>query len=549
MITQPRAQARPDAGGSSRRWWALIAIAASVVVVGLDLTVLSLALPTMAGALHATTGDLQWIVDSYSLVIAAAILPAGLLGDRYGRKKVLLAALVVFFAGSVWCAYSVSTGELIAARAVLGIGAAAIFPLALSVIPVMFGDEEKQKALAVMAAAIFISYPIGPILGGFLLDHFWWGSVFLINVPVVVIALAAVTILLPESRAGKRPSLDMPGIVISSAGLTALIYGFIKAGQDGWTDAAALAAIGAGAVVLAMFVAWERLATRRGGAQPLVDLPLFRLAGFRWGTVLMTLVSFAMFGLMFTAPLYFQDVRGASPLGSGVRMLPLIGGMLVGMIAGSRLSTPPPGPDGTPGTPPVSAKTATTAGFTLMAAGLAMGAFTGLGSTTGFAAAWIAITGLGLGLAMPSAMNAAIGPLTAERSGSGSALISAVRQVGATIGVAVLGTVLSNGYTSRLSLPRGLPASAAKAIQGSVAGGVEVAHKMGSAALLDMVRTAFIHGMDILLWSTGGIALASALIALAFLPRRAEAAAAEELLEDAPRETASSGTPGPGRAE
>ena len=180
---------------SARRWWAMAAISVSVLVVSLDLTVLSLALPTIAGTMHASTADLQWITDSYSLVIAALILPAGLLGDRYGRKKVLLAALVVFAASSVWCAYSASVGELIAARAALGIGAAAVFPMAISVIPVMFAEQERQKAISVMAGALFLSYPIGPIVGGFLLDHFWWGSVFLINVPVVVIALAAVTLL------------------------------------------------------------------------------------------------------------------------------------------------------------------------------------------------------------------------------------------------------------------------------------------------------------------------------------------------------------------
>jgi MFS transporter, DHA2 family, multidrug resistance protein len=504
---------------ASRRWWAMAAISVSVLVVGLDLTVLSLALPTIAASLHATTGDLQWITDSYTLVIAALILPAGLLGDRYGRKKVLLAALVVFVGTSVWCAYSVSVGELIAARAVLGVAAAAIFPLALSVIPVMFGEEERQRAISLMAAAIFVSYPIGPILGGFLLDHFWWGSVFLINVPVVAIALVAVTFLLPESRAEKRPSLDIPGIVISSAGLIGLTYGFIKAGEDGWTDGAALATIGAGVALLIAFVWWERLVTRRGSGQSLVDLPLFRVAGFRWGTILMTMVSFAMFGLFFTAPQYFQDVRGVTPLGSGIRLLPLVGGMVVGLTAGGRLTAPAKKPDGSPGAPLLSAKTAVTVGFLVMAIGLIMGAFTGLGSSTGFAAAWIAVTGLGLGMAMPSAMNAALSPLTGERSGSGSALISAVRQVGAAIGVAVLGTVISNGYTSRLHLG-GMPPAAAASVRSSIAGGVAVAQKLGSVPLLAEVRTAFIHGMDLMLWTCGGIAVVSALLALAFLPRR-----------------------------
>src|SRR3954471_19419660 len=193
-------------GNPARKWWALVAIAASVLVVGLDLTVLNLALPTIARDLNASTGDLQWISDSYSLVIAAAILPAGLLGDRYGRRRLLLIALVVFLLSSAACAYAASVGELIVARAVMGIGAAAVFPLALSVLPVLFSPQEMSRAVAVIAATTMLSFPIGPIVGGYLLDHFWWGSVFLINVPVVLIALVAVVFLLPESRSSTRPT-------------------------------------------------------------------------------------------------------------------------------------------------------------------------------------------------------------------------------------------------------------------------------------------------------------------------------------------------------
>src|SRR5215472_3860116 len=219
------------AGNPARKWWALIAIAASVLVVGLDLTVLNLALPTIATDLHASTGDLQWIADAYSLVLAAAMLPAGLLGDRLGRKKVLLVALVLFGASSAACAYATSVGELIAARAVLGIGAAAIFPLSLAIIPVLFAREEWLR-------------------------------------------------------------LDVVGVLLSSAGLVGLTYGFIQAGQDGWTDTAALAAIVAGAAVLGVFVAWESWLTRRAGSvRPLIELRLFRSAGFTWGTTLATLVS------------------------------------------------------------------------------------------------------------------------------------------------------------------------------------------------------------------------------------------------------------------
>ncbi len=509
-----------------RRWWALGALALSVLVVGLDLTVLNLALPTLAAELHASTSDLQWFIDSYSLVLAAALLPAGLLGDRFGRKKMLIAALVVFGVASLACAYSQSAGELVAARALLGLGAAVILPLSIAVIPVLFTPQERQKAIAVVMSAVFIGYPVGPLLGGWLLDNFWWGSVFLINVPVIALALIAVTLLMPESRSERRPRLDLAGVVISSLGLTSLTYGVIKAGQDGWSDGTALATIAAGAVILAAFVLWERRVSRRPDGQPLVQLSLFQSAGFTWGTILSTLVSFALFGILFAMPLYFRDVRGLDSFGAGVRLLPMIGGMVVGMIAGTRLQSPPkaarsePGqPDGAPFRPRVGAKALVTGGFAVMAAALASGALTSVHSGTGFGAAWFAVAGLGLGLAMPAAMNAALGALSAERSGAGSALITAFRQVGATMGAALLGTVLSSAYQAKLDLT-GLPAAAADAVRSGVSGGVEVARSLGSASLLRSVDIAFVHGMDVMLWCCAGIAVAAALLALAFLPRQ-----------------------------
>jgi EmrB/QacA subfamily drug resistance transporter len=506
--------------GGTRRWWALAAVAACVLVVGLDLTVLNLALPTIAGDLRASTGDLQWFASAYSLVLAAALLPAGLLGDRFGRKKVLLASLAMFGVSSAVCAYAGSSGALIVGRAFLGLGAAAILPLSLSILPVFFTAEERPKAIAVIMGATFLGYPVGPLLGGWLLDNFWWGSVFLINVPVVVLALIAVALLMPESRSAQRPALDLGGVLLSSLGLTGLIFGFIRVGQDGWGNGVALATIAAGIAVLAGLVAWERRVARRPAGQPLVELALFRSAGFTWGSVLTTLVSFALFGILFAMPQYFQDVRGLNALGSGLRLLPMIGGMVAGMVAGTRLQTPRPNRGDLPGGGAlVSAKSLVTAGFAVMAAGLAAGAFTHVSSGTGFTATWFAMTGLGLGLVLPSAMNAALGALSAERSGAGSALISAERQVGATMGVAILGTVLSAVYHSHLDVTK-LPAPAATAARSSVAGGITVAHHAASAALLDAVRTAFVHALDVMLWVCGGIALAAAVLALAFLPAR-----------------------------
>ncbi len=483
----------------SRRWWALAALGLSVLVVALDLFVLTLALPTVSADLHASSGDLQWFVDAYSLVLAAALLPAGLLGDRIGRKRLLAVALALFGLASLACAYATSAGELIAARAVLGLAAAVILPLSLAVLPVLFTPAERPRAIAAVGGATFLGYPIGPILGGWLLDHFWWGSVFLINIPVVVIAIVAVTLLMPESHGERRQRIDLTGIVVSSAGLTSLTYGLIKAGDSGWTDRVAIITMVAGVVALAAFAVWERLVSRPGRAPrpilPLVDLKLFGSAGFTWGTILSTLVSFALFGLVFAMPQYFLDVRGLDSLGAGLRMLPMIGGLALGLFGGQRLQTPRRRHAGAAADSPVSPKLLVTVGFAIMAAALAVGAGTTVGSSTAFAAIWFAVTGFGLGVAMPTALNAAIGALSPARSGSGSALITAMRQVGGTIGVAVLGTILATVYRSHLHLT-GLPAAATGAIRKSVAAGVATAQAAGSHQLLDAVRVAATPSLD-----------------------------------------------------
>jgi MFS transporter, DHA2 family, multidrug resistance protein len=487
---------------SSRRWWALMAMVPASLVVGIDSTVLGLALPTLATSLRASTSQLQWFVSAYMLVFAAVMVPAGLLADRYGRRRLLLIALVILGVGSVACAYASTSGQFMAARILLGVGAAMVIPAALGTLPSLFSDEERPKAVAAVMAATMIGQPIGPLLGGWLLTTFWWGSVFLINIPVVLVALAAAAAFVPESRSERRPRFDVPGIVASSSGLAFITYGVIHAGQTTWTDPLALGVMAAGALALVAFVLWERKA-----AEPLVDLRLFRSAGFTWGTALATLVSFSMMGLLFATPLYFQEVLGIDAFGNGLRQLPLIAGLLLGVAIATRASRR------------LGARGAIALGFAVIACGLALGGRTGLTDGSVYAMAWLTVAGAGLGIALPAAMNAALGALSPEHGGVGSGLIQALRMVGGAFGAAILGSVLNASYRGALDLG-GLPAQAAIAVEDSVAAGVAIADRLGSPDLLESVQVAFIHGMDVAYLVCAAAAVAGAGLALAFMPRR-----------------------------
>jgi EmrB/QacA subfamily drug resistance transporter len=496
----------------NRRWWALGALTLAILAVGLDGTVLSVALPTLAGALHASESDLQWFSSGYLLVLAAAMLPVGLLGDRYGRKKVMLTALALFGAGSAACAYAPSAGAFIAARVVLGIAGAGIVVMALSALTVLFTEEERPRAVGIWAAANFLSLPIGPILGGWLLTNYWWGWVFLMNVPVALLGLIVAFVLVPESRAPVRPRLDPVGILTSTAGLVGVTYGLIEAGQNGWGDASALIPIIAGIVVLLGFFLWEGWLSRHPGGQPLVDLALFRSAFFTWGVILAAVAGLSMIGVLFTMPQYFQGILGTNAMGSGLRLLPLIGGLVVGAVPADRVARV------------VGAKITVALGFVLLAAGLLLGAMTGVESSEGFIAVWMALVGAGMGLTMATAASAALSELPQERIGVGSAVMQALQKVGAPFGAAILGSVLSSAYQSQLNLA-GLPSMVASAVKTSLFGGLAVAQRLSSAVLLASVRAAFVHGMDVSLVVAAGIAAAGFVLALAFLPARAMAKA------------------------
>ncbi|MGO9965084.1 MAG: MFS transporter [Acidimicrobiales bacterium] len=490
----------------NRRWWALGALALAVLAVGVDGTVLSVALPTLSKALHASESDLQWFSSGYFLVLAAAMLPAGLLGDRYGRKKVLLVSLAFFGVGSAGCAYSRSVGEFMAARVLVGLAGAGLIVMALSVLTVLFSKEERPKAVGIISAATFVAFPIGPILGGWLLTNYWWGWVFLINVPVVVVGLVAVVAAVPESRASKRPGLDFVGVATSAAGLVILTYGLIKAGQESWGNVYALVMMLGGVALLVGFFAWERRLTRRPGGQPLLDLSLFGSASFTWGVILSMFPIVAMLGVLFTMPQYFQGVLGTTAMGSGIRLLPLVGGLMVGAIPAARVVRL------------VGAKVAVAAGFGLLSVGLFLGSTMSVGSDGLFVSGWMAVAGLGVGIAMATAMSAALVELSGERSGVGSGVMQAVNKTGGPLGIAVLGSVLSAGYLARLDLV-GLPVASVAAVRQSVFGGVAVAGKLHSAALLASVQRAFVHGMDVALLVSAGIALAGVVLTVRFLPQ------------------------------
>ncbi len=486
----------------SARWWALGALSITLLVVGLDITVLNVALPTLSRELHASSGQLQWFADAYSLVLAAVLLPAGLLGDRFGAKRLLLGALAVFGLSSLACAYSGSPNGLIAARVGLGLGAAFLTPLAISVLTVLFPGADRRRALAMIVTANTLGIPLGPIVGGWLLDHYWWGSIFLINVPLIAIALVAVAVLLPDIPGTSRLSLDVVGVVTSSAGLIAITYGVIEAGQKGWGSATTIGTLTAGAIVLAGFVAWQRRYSH-----PLVDPALFRSRPFTGGAVLATALTFTMFGLIFVMPQFFQAVNGADAFGTGLRLLPIIGGMIVGTRISQRIAAR------------VEARTLIVVGFTLVAVGALVGSATGADTSYLFVGIWMGLAGAGLGFTLPAAMDASLGALAPARAGTGSALLMAMRQVGGAIGVAILGTILNSVYRSGLDLS-GLSPAAADATRHSVTAGAQVAAQSGSTALVENLRSSFTHAVSTVLIVCGVIAALGVPLALWLMPHR-----------------------------
>jgi EmrB/QacA subfamily drug resistance transporter len=494
------------------RWWALSAIVVSGLVVGLDATVLFTALPTLAAKLGASTADLQWVSAAYTLALGAFLLIAGVLGDRYGRRRMLIVGLILFGIASVVASQMTSSLGLIWMRALMGVGAAFIIPLSLSILPSLFAEAERPRAIAATAAGAFLGLPLGPLVAGFLLSHYAWGSIFLINVPIVVLAILGVMTLVPESKDPDPRGIDWIGAVLSSVGVTAIVYGVIEQPLDGWTAPRVVAALAVGLLVLAAFVVWD---VRH--REPFVDMRLFKNPRFTWATIAFMVTGFALFGAMFILTPYLQLVQGNDAQATGLKLLPLIGAVIVGAGLGNRIAAR------------MGARVGIPLGLVITTAGLVILSRAGASTGYGPIAAALAITGLGLGTALPTSLDVVLSTLPASQTGVGSALTRTLQQIAASFGVAVLGSILSTAYQNSLGPHlKGLPAPVSGVAQRGVAGAEAVAAHLPSALsgpLVQAAHVAYAEGMDeVMLLCAAVILVAAAAIAI-FMPRQASATA------------------------
>ncbi|MDO0915480.1 MFS transporter [Streptomyces sp. DT2A-34] len=494
-----------------RRWAILGVLMLSLLIVVLDNSILNVAIKTISTpaptGLGATQSELEWAINAYTLVFAGLLFSAGILGDRLGRKKVLLGGLTVFGIGSALAAFSGSPDELIAFRAVMGLGAAFVMPATLAVLMNVFERDEQPKAIGIWAGGVGLAIAIGPITGGVLLDHFWWGSVFLINVPIVLLALALMLWLVPDSRDPNPGRIDPVGVVLSVVGLVLLVYGIIKGGQlADFTDATVLATIAAGLAVLVAFVVFEKRSDH-----PSIDVTYFRNKVFSAAIGVIALVFFALMGVTFFSVFYTQSVRGYSPLQTGLLMLPLAAAQMI-FAPRARLVVDRFGNRAT-----------TTGAMLLIAATLA--AFATFEADTPI---WLLeVVFFLMGAAMAHIMTpisvVIMQAMPREKAGSASALSNTFRQVGGALGIAVLGSVLSTAYRSGIEdrltgLPEGMRHTAGESIEATLG----VADRLGprGEALVGPAHDAFLHAMHVTALWGAGIAVLGAVVVALFLPGR-----------------------------
>jgi MFS transporter, DHA2 family, integral membrane protein len=494
-----------------RRWFLLGIMCLSLVMVVMSVAGLNVALPSMQRDLDATAGQLQWIVDSYALVFAALLLPAGALGDRFGRKKALLFGLMVFASGSVVSGLGTGATQVIAGRVITGIGAAFVMPATLSLLTTIFPPEERRKAIATWAGFAGAGGALGPIVSGALLEGYWWGSALLVNVPIVAAVIAAVAVFSPTSRDPEATPLDPAGALLSLVGLGALVFGIIEGPERGWTDSTVLTAFGLAAVGLIAFVAWERWADH-----PMLPLKLFEDRRLSVGSGVITAAFFVMFGLFFLFTMYLQFVRDYSPLSAGLATLPLALTLVAvaprSAVLAERLGTGP----------------VMSSGFALVAAGFAVLAVVGPRTSYFVLAVALVLLGAGMSLTAAPATGSIMSAVPHAKAGVGSAINDTTREVGGALGIAVLGSIANAVYRSAvdlggLALPppmadaAGESVGAATALSEQVPGGAELAARAG-AAFTDAFNLA--SAVSVVL------ALAAAVAVVTVFNRRAERAAA-----------------------
>lgn len=483
----------------------LLTVCAAVLAINLDTTIVNVALPSIAGELHAGTRGLQWVVDGYNLAFAALVLAAGSLSDRYGRRPALILGLVGFAAASAAGALVSSTGALVLTRVLMGAAAALIFPTTLSIITNTFRErKERAAALGVWGAVVGIGVAAGPVAGGVLLEHFYWGSVFWALVPLALVAALAAFLVVPESRDPQVPRLDLAGLALSVAMLFTITFTIIEAPARGWGSAPTLAGFGLGAVLLAVFVTVERRA-----AHPMLDVSLFRDRRFSAASGAVTVTFFALFGFIFLITQYFQLVRGYGALSTGTRILPVALSIAVASVVGAQLA------------PRIGTRSVVTTGLTLFgAAFLWISTVAGDTSYAEVIVPQMVLMGLGMGLISTPATESILLVLPPARAGVGSAVNDATRELGGTLGVAVVGSLFSSVYAAHLAdgaFGR-LPATQLGAAQDSV--GVARAIGAGSAELTSAMQDAFMAGLHTSSVMIGVLCLTGAVAASLALPGR-----------------------------
>ena len=487
-----------------KRWLALVALCVTVLVANLDSTVLNVTLPTLVRDLNATSGDLQWIVDSYIVVFAGSLLAAGSLADRIGRKRTLLAGLAVSAGGSAWAAFSGDVGTLIAARASMGIGGALMIPSTLLIISNMFRDPaERQHAIGRWGATSGIGVALGPIIGGFLLARFWWGSVFLLNVPIAMAGLLAAYWLVPDSRNPAAKAPDLAGAGLSIAGIGVILWSIIEAPTRGWSSPLVIGAGAAGLAVLALFASWERITDH-----PMLNLSFFRQRPFSAAIPAVVTLTFGLFGALFVLTQFLQLALGFTALQAGIRLLPVAAAVIV-VAPASAVSVRAIGP-----------KFTIAAGLALVGAGLWLISAATVSTAFARPAAGMVLLGTGAGLALPTATGSVLGSVPPTDSGVASAADTTAIQLGGALGVAVVGSLLATRYQDRMTgalSGRPLPAT----VKNSLGGALAAARAGGTTGpLIHLAKTAFISGMDLGLLTGAVVAVAGCLVALICLPAR-----------------------------